>query len=159
MKKLIIIILSIVCYQLSAQQINKKSIDSGGGAVITSEFSIIHTIGELVVAENAAGNIRVSEGFINDRMMITTGIDNFSVIEGITIYPNPTSDILNVNFLKQGSYKILLSDNKATLIKEYYGENISEKSINIGHLNSGIYFLTIISINENLFQSYKVIKR
>jgi len=159
MKKLIILILSIVCYQLSAQQISKESIDSGGGTIITGEFNVIHTVGEVVVAEKSVGNIRVSEGFINDKMMITTAIDYFPILEGITIYPNPTSDIININFRKQRSYKLLLTDEKGILIKEYYGENISVKSINLSHLNSGIYFLTIISTNENSFQSYKVIRK
>lgn len=159
MRKFIIIILSMVCYQLSAQQINKESIDSGGGFVASAEFSIIHTIGELVVAEKAEGNIHVSEGFINGQLMKITDIESFSMIEDLTIYPNPTSDIINVNFSERGSYKILLTGNRGALLKEYYSENILDKSIDLSYLASGVYYLTIINTNKKLFQSYQVIRQ
>lgn len=49
----------------TAQSIEKFSVDSGGGSVTSGNIQMLFTIGEVMVQERSAGNIQVSEGFIN----------------------------------------------------------------------------------------------
>lgn len=66
MKTKIIVFLSfILSYSNFAQTIEKFSIDSGGASVIAGNIQILYTLGEVNVQELSAGNIQVSEGFIN----------------------------------------------------------------------------------------------
>jgi len=65
MKKSITMFVLLLTLQLSAQTIGKFSIDSGGASASAGNIEILYTIGELNVQELAAGNIQISEGFIN----------------------------------------------------------------------------------------------
>lgn len=49
----------------NAQSIEKFSIDSGGASATAGNIQILYTIGEVMVQERSAGNIQISEGFIN----------------------------------------------------------------------------------------------
>lgn len=48
-----------------SQTIEKFSIDSGGGTASAGNIQILYTIGEVNVQELSAGNVQISEGFIN----------------------------------------------------------------------------------------------
>jgi len=50
---------------LYSQSISKSSIDSGGAVAQAGDIQIMYTIGEVNVQELSAGNIQVSEGFVN----------------------------------------------------------------------------------------------
>jgi len=65
--KTIVILLSVLLIPFFGigQSIEKFSIDSGGASASAGNIQILYTIGEVNVAERAAGNIQVSEGFIN----------------------------------------------------------------------------------------------
>lgn len=70
MKKAILII-SILIGQFSfSQSIYKSSIDSGGGSSTNGNIQVLYTIGEVFVAEQSAGNIILSEGFISAQLDI-----------------------------------------------------------------------------------------
>ncbi len=64
MKKILFIALLASC-SINAQTIVKSSIDSGGGSVSAGNIQMVYTIGEVRVQERSAGNIQLSEGFIN----------------------------------------------------------------------------------------------
>ncbi|MGJ8665007.1 MAG: hemagglutinin protein [Patiriisocius sp.] len=64
MKKILFIALLASC-SIYAQTIVKSSIDSGGGSVSAGNIQMVYTIGEVMVQERSAGNIQLSEGFIN----------------------------------------------------------------------------------------------
>ncbi|MFC5194905.1 hemagglutinin protein [Bizionia hallyeonensis] len=64
---LLSLILAFIC---QGQTIEKFSIDSGGANATAGGIEILYTIGEVNVQELSAGNIQVSEGFINGTMKI-----------------------------------------------------------------------------------------
>ena len=65
--KTILTVLSILLVPFfgTAQSIEKFSIDSGGASSSAGNIEIFYTIGEVNVQERSAGNIQVSDGFIN----------------------------------------------------------------------------------------------
>ena len=65
--KTVLTILSfcLVSFFGNGQSIEKFSIDSGGASASAGNIEILYTLGEVNVQESAAGNIQVSEGFIN----------------------------------------------------------------------------------------------
>ena len=54
----------------NTQTIDKFSIDSGGASATAGGIDILYTIGEVNVQELSAGNIQVSEGFINANLKL-----------------------------------------------------------------------------------------
>ena len=70
-----------------------------------------------------------------------TGI-NENVLKDVNIYPNPTSDIINIKGLNSLNdvVHIHLFDNKGSLIKKM---GIKETKINLSSLSTGMYFIEI----------------
>lgn len=86
----------------------------------------------------------------------TIGIDTFSVdrplsTEGFfasnfAVYPNPATNVLNINTKGSTSMnQIQLTDINGRIVKTVNAAQVSETQINIGDLNSGVYFLKISS--------------
>ena len=81
-----------------------------------------------------------------------TGIDNMYLNTGINIYPNPTTDILNIkseNLIK--SIKVMDMTGKILLVNEQINNILFE--LETTSLQSGIYFINVIHTDKNLKDS------
>ena len=84
-------------------------------------------------------------------------VKDFSLYDAISIYPNPSEDILKINYLND-SFKI-----SKIKITDFQGRTIAYKtkefnSIDIKNLSKGIYFLKV-ETEENLSTLKKFIKK
>lgn len=70
MKQFLIIPVMLFSSILGAQSIFKSSIDSGGASSSNGDIQVVYTIGEVFVAEQSAGDINLSEGFISAELDI-----------------------------------------------------------------------------------------
>ncbi|MFD2823799.1 hemagglutinin protein [Lacinutrix iliipiscaria] len=99
MKTISAILCLLVPFLGMTQTIEKFSIDSGGASATAGGIEILYTIGEVNVQELSAGNIQVSEGFINGSMKIK--IDPKLFLQGPIL--NPTSAGLMNDDLRQNT--------------------------------------------------------
>ncbi|MCB0447635.1 MAG: hemagglutinin protein [Gelidibacter sp.] len=83
-----------------SQTIQKFSIDSGGASAIAGNIQILYTIGEVNVQELSAGNIQISEGFINAELKININPKLF--LQGPLLAP-VTAGLMNDN-LRSANY-------------------------------------------------------
>lgn len=71
----------------------------------------------------------------------------------ISVYPNPTSDILNISHLgkelQPSTVRIIDLVGKVVSEQIIQGNLNQEKSINLGHLKKGIYIIEVTSKSEN----------
>ena len=83
------------------------------------------------------------------------GMDDFEVVNGVKIYPNPVGDILNISFettiISVSLYNLL---GQGVLEKSF---NAKEGSFDVSNLTSGTYLLKV-TLNEGL-KTFKVIKK
>jgi hypothetical protein len=158
MKKILIIItLLIVELGFAQLTIKKSSIDSGGATTSSGNTTMIYTIGETVVQENTQGNIHISEGFISPGLQESLAVSNYNALAGITIFPNPTTDFVNLAFATDADYSIQVYDiNGKNLASFQTAENIR---INLSNYSAGNYILLIKDEAKKLYQSYKIIKK
>lgn len=73
----------------------------------------------------------------------------------LSVFPNPASDFIFLNFEKLGDYEIRIFDVNGKLVKKFEIKNSNSKEINISELNSGIYF---IELKSDIVQVSKFIK-
>lgn len=83
------------------------------------------------------------------------GLDTFSIdrplstesffASNYTVFPNPTSGVLNIGTKGASMNQIQISDINGRTVKTINAANVSETQINISDLNSGVYFLKISS--------------
>jgi hypothetical protein len=76
----------------------------------------------------------------------------------ISIYPNPTSGLLNINLTNNPeTIKMSIVDSKGTVVKSYYYKDVSDEfCIDLRNLINGIYYLNIVGEETNIIE--KVIK-
>ena len=72
------------------------------------------------------------------------GIDEYSNHTEIDIFPNPTSNVVNIHFPAVTSFDILLTDTKGRIVTSQHSYS-NQESIDLSHLHSGMYLLRIQS--------------
>jgi hypothetical protein len=86
----------------------------------------------------------------------TTGILNLSADETVTVYPNPASDLLNVNISENTSLAFEIFDVSGKIVKN--GTLESKASINVASLENGIYALRVYNSKKYLKSTFCIQK-
>ncbi|MCT4602551.1 MAG: T9SS type A sorting domain-containing protein [Marinifilum sp.] len=154
---LLLLILLPLCFYGKAQ-----TSCSAGGGMANGGGTASYTIGQ-VLYENIKGQSgTISMGVQNPYLIeVITGIDQTDVDLQMSVYPNPTPDIL---YLSVGKYKDLNSNMRYYLYnlkgKQLENKKIIKKttSIQMGGLASGTYLLKIIR-NKQAIKIYKIVKQ
>jgi|SRR5690554_5789895 len=138
MKTILSLIIGLTCLQTQAQTIEKFSIDNGGASTTNGDIAIVYTIGEVNVQELNAGNIYLSEGFINSNLGGTLSISEVNPIDNqLLLYPNPAQEVFYVSS-SEPITQVMLYDVSG---KEIAKTNAAQMSV--GHLSVGVYFVRI----------------
>jgi hypothetical protein len=158
------LILFLILFTLSvvAQQIKQEVIASAGGFNVASDnsISISWTLGETIIPTFTSqdGSLILTHGF-QQKLIITNVEENILNPVRVTIFPNPASEIINIEFDSptERELKLFLLDAQGKLVKtEQIESGITNKQINMQDLPSGIYYLRVI--NGKLVNVYKVVK-
>jgi len=94
---------------------------------------------------------------------VLSGVDDIETIENsLRIFPNPVTDILNVEFISQGETVIKLTDLLGNLIRDELLIRSSQSNVsvkfNVGDLTAGVYLLSIETPKWNLSRKVVVTK-
>ncbi|MBK6285493.1 MAG: T9SS type A sorting domain-containing protein [Draconibacterium sp.] len=93
--------------------------------------------------------------FIDSLNFVMVGIKNLEQITGVSIYPNPFSDEINVSLKNDEILQLVLYNEKGQLI--FDKELKKSDKINTQFLASGIYVIAIYANNKRLYGS-KIVK-
>lgn len=96
----------------------------------------------------------------NLNVSFPTTIDQIDPAESFSVYPNPVTNFANLNFpetLRNTRFNLRVTDVKGKVFKSIETIDESPKSLYLGDLPSGIYF--VIVQNEKSFFTRKIIKR
>ena len=99
-------------------------------------------------------------GIINNRFSIvfsnnTTNLDNyFNDNIAVSIYPNPTSDLISISGIPNNS-DVVITDMTGKIIKKFFTNNNTEK-VDLSCYSDGIYLLKIYNNNTTFVK--KIIK-
>ncbi len=86
--------------------------------------------------------------------LITTGLSNLHTSNKVILYPNPSKDVITINYLpfkNDGTLSVYDVYGKIVYSKNY-NHNSTSESIDISAFESGIYFLKIGSPNETVIK-------
>lgn len=80
-----------------------------------------------------------------ENLLGVNDIDN-TLSESIKLYPNPTTDVINISAANRLNLtRLEIVDMNGRIVKSMSIENVSKKNINISELNSGLYLINIYS--------------
>ena len=163
MKKILLFILLILSIEVAyCQSISREVNASAGEYFNNGNSSISWTLGEIVTETFVSDDNILTQGF-QQSLLYVFGIDeNADSIFNINVYPNPTSNILNIkiNSKIKTTLRLELFDISGNCLfnKKISGnQNISEK-INFCNYRNSIYLLKIISSTGKFVRSYKIQK-
>jgi hypothetical protein len=156
------LLLLLFAISANAQQIKQEVIASSGGYNVASggTISISWTLGETIIPTFTSqdGSITLTHGF-QQKIVITAVEENLVNPVKITVFPNPASEVINVEFQNptDGEVSLFLLSNQGSLVKTI---NIPSgtliKEINLQDLPSGIYYIRMVK--GRLVNVYKVVK-
>ena len=133
---------------LSAQiTLAPSVVSSGGGYYEGGDMSISWTIGELAVTTLEGGDLILTQGFQQPNIA-AVGISQVEDMNwGISVYPNPVANEVNVRFSieRSGEYLLEIQDVTGRLFmqQEHHINPGDELKLNMGAYISGIYFLKV----------------
>jgi hypothetical protein len=155
---LFIFIIILIAINAGAQNTKQEVVASAGGYDVNGDLSISWTLGETIIPTFQNGDLILTHGF-QQQLVITTVEENFEFLVNVTVYPNPASDIVNIQFESpvEGDVDLTVINSQGKVVKADIIESATlDKQINFQDLPAGIYYLRLHK--GNLINVYKVVK-
>jgi Secretion system C-terminal sorting domain len=160
MKRYIFILITVLIALSLNAQVQQEVIASAGGYNVNGDLSISWTLGETIIPTFTSqdGTLILTHGF-QQQLIITAEQENLAVLVNLKVFPNPSSDFINIQFDSplDGEVNIYIIDSQGRLIKTDIVEpSMVDKQINLQDVPAGIYYLRLTK--GKLVNVYKVIK-
>ncbi|MCG8327699.1 MAG: T9SS type A sorting domain-containing protein [Chitinophagales bacterium] len=159
--RFLLLFTAIWIYNLNAQNISPVVVSSAGESYQGNLMQIDWTLGELAITSIQNSSRQITQGFHQPNYIITNIKGLPENIGYIHIYPNPTSDELQIklDLEQQSNIEVqLISINGISLWTKKIIDNQIEENINIGDLPSTTYFLRFVIDESNNYQIFKIQK-
>jgi len=160
MKRCIFVLICLVFVLSATAQVKQEVIASAGGYNVNGALSISWTLGETIIPTLTSqdGSLILAHGF-QQKLIITAVEENLDLQVKIKVYPNPASEVVNIQFEEpvDGEIDVAILDSQGKLIKRETIESaIVEKQINLQDFPAGIYYIRLTK--DKLVNVYKVVK-
>ncbi|PAM96414.1 hypothetical protein B4N84_03055 [Flavobacterium sp. IR1] len=86
----------------------------------------------------------------------TLSVATFDKVANVVVYPNPTSDIVNIVLTDNSNHHLYLYDNTGRLILNKFAEG-NQDQISLKNLSKGMYFIKVVD-SENKVDIKRIIK-
>jgi len=152
MKKITFVLFSLFAtLSVSAQEVVSTQGDSYSNASGNIDF----TIGELIIDTGTDGTNDITQGFHQTNWNFV-GLDDNDPSYEATIFPNPTSELLNIRTSTFENVTYTLYDAQGKLILQ---DKLSAEQtpIQAGQLAPGNYSITLTNETQNL-KTFKLVK-
>lgn len=143
----------------TASLIGQESVNSSGGSAAGTGGDVSYSVGQVTYSYYSTGSGSISQGVQQTyEISQTSGTNEIAKELELSIYPNPTSDYLElkIGIIEITRMEYRLIDSKGTLIdsKELVE---SETKFDFNHLTPSTYFLQV-SQNNELIKTFKIVK-
>jgi hypothetical protein len=164
MNKLIALFILLISSNLSGQidTLNQIVMATSGEVLQSDNYILNFTLGEVVTGNFETPNTFLAQGFHQPDSLMIVSVASINPFDGtIIIYPNPTTNLINVEvkLLQQEELEINLFDASGKRIVEsrsVFGDGIIK--YDVSKYPAGNYFIEITSHLNRIKQSYKIIK-
>lgn len=161
MKKIIFTLLPFAAAAFAnAQSISPQVIASAGTHYTGSNAQLSWTIGEPVITTISNGNNTITQGFHQTLLNVTSVEEQSLAGVNVTVFPNPTSDVLNINLTNNlKNLQMDLFDMTGKLLQARgIGASEGNVQINMTEYARANYLLRVYSADGSVNYTYKVQK-
>ena len=153
MKKTAFLLFSLFAtISVTAQEV----VSTQGESYSNASGNIDFTIGEVIISTGTDGSNDLTQGFHQTNWNFL-GVEDFAPNYEATIFPNPTSEVLNIktSTFENVTYTLYDAQGKLVLQDILFAE---QTPIQVGQLAPGSYSLTLNNQIQNL-KTFKLIKQ
>ena len=152
MKKHTLVLFSLFAsISVSAQEVIATQGDSYSNASANIDF----TIGEVIIDTGTDGTNDLTQGFHQTNWNFL-GVEDFAPNYEATIFPNPTSEVLNIRTSTFENVTYTLYDAQGKLVMQNI-LSAEQTPIQVSQLAPGSYSLTLNNQTQNL-KTFKLVK-
>ncbi len=151
-KNLLFTFLFLGCKLLFSQSLSPEVISSSGTSMTDGTTTLEWTLGEPVTATLDNTQNILSEGFHQTNILVTN-ISNAAVVEGLIVFPNPTVNIVNIQFSSDQKNTIVELYSVEGKLLEKHAVNSRNLELNLSAYPAGSYFLRV-----NDTETHKLLK-
>ncbi len=152
MKKHTFVLFSLLATgSVSAQEVVATQGESYSNASANIDF----TLGEVIIATGTDGTNDITQGFHQTNWNFV-GVEDHAPNYEATIFPNPTSDLLNIKTSTFENVTYSLYDAQGKLVMQDK-LSVEQTPVQVSQLAPGIYSLTLNNETQNL-KTFKLVK-
>ncbi|MCP4178690.1 MAG: T9SS type A sorting domain-containing protein [bacterium] len=157
MKKITLFTIAfILTTHLVGQNTSSELISSSGESFKNTTYQLDWSVGDNITASHSLEDYVITQGFHQTNSVIAEEKQLPDIITDMSVYPNPTSDLLVLKTPLSENYLCEITDIKGNyILKEKITEPIKEMHFN--NYADGIYFLTV-KHGRNVLKTFKIIK-
>lgn len=144
------------CTSINAQSTSPEVLASSGEHFTGTNAQLSWSLGELITETYSIATNQLTQGF-HQTNLILSSIEDLTTDYSIDVYPNPTSNYISVETLKNNELmNIEIFDINGKLI---YHETFTEKTIiNVKNYNNGSYFFKISNQKNQFIKTFQILK-
>ena len=165
MKKQLTLLFFAICFSTSIfgqVQLTPTVISSGGGFGENDNLSISWTLGEVAVNTLTGDQMILTQGF-QQPFAVAVGLEQEEANRGISVYPNPVGDELQIQFdiEKRKGVILEIQDVSGRVITRVQNEQVNSGDIiylNTSSFKPGVYVLSILAPDRQERQVFSVLK-
>jgi hypothetical protein len=137
------------------QKASPQLLSNAGNITETSEIKVSWTLGEFAIA-TIGQNPKLTQGMQQSKLTIETKVVDPEYLDQIELYPNPTSDMLNIKVNRNAALlNLQIYDMNGKLVFSKAAE--TTMSIDLKQLSKGIYLVSLSNKKQIVYVS-QVIK-
>jgi len=162
LKKPLLFLLTIAtgASMAAAQSLSPTVISSSGGSGSSSGTHLSWTTGELLVQNYSADTLMLTQGFEQGEYNITTAVDELQGMGmDVAVYPNPVSNMLNVDFKGQIDQTVrvrLMNLNGKLILAREYSSPSQVRRMSMNGVAPGTYMLEVRIDGKR--KAFKIVK-
>ncbi|WP_299057019.1 T9SS type A sorting domain-containing protein [uncultured Polaribacter sp.] len=137
----------------------QETILTTGGKTSGIDGEINYSIGQIIYSTNTASNAKITQGIQQPyEIYRLLGVEQIPVNLALDVFPNPTSNFLNLHIEKDYlNFRYILYDLQGKIIENNILKNNTSKILTEKLLPS-IYFLKVLKNNKTL-RTFKILKK
>jgi len=141
-----------------AQNIKREVAATAGGTQEALGFGSLHwTLGEPIIETRTQGNVRLTQGFHQLQVSTVDAAEPEAGSLVLTVFPNPTSNILHVETAHSGPLDWQLLDVSGRLLATQTLREAGHLAIDLQPFPAGVYLLRI-GAESHFARTFKVVK-
>ena len=149
-KKILFLFFLFLANTYHSQLISPELISTSGASFLNANSIVEFSIGEIAIETHVSSSL-VTQGFHQPDLKGTDNLQELNI--GVIIYPNPSSNEINISFSKEVYCNIKIFSLTGSVVLKDAVKGKKHLTYNVDHLNPSIYYLSIENKNKkNIYE-------